>query len=188
MESVHNVYKKMLEARKIISNTKMNKSGRNKFSNYDYFTPDQVNKLVSSACQEVGLLTLFDLKRTELGYVGVLTVLDVDDTKSIELSLATDMPEIKATNITQKLGGMATYTERYLKMSAFEIVDNNLDFDEHDNNEPKPLPLIDDEAFSKYLEWINTGTKDKKGNVIDIAYLRARHTLNESQENELLDL
>ena len=182
------IYQNLLAARDIIAKTKIKKGGRNTFSKYDYFTPDQVNKLVSNACQEVSIVTLFDLKRIELGYEGVLTLVNVEDGQSIEVSLATDMPEIKATNVTQKLGGMATYTERYLKMSAFEIVDNNLDFDEHDNTEPKQLPPINDETFSKYLTWITEGTKDKAGKLIDVAYLKSKHTLNKEQENELLDL
>ena len=58
---------------------------------------------------------------------------DIDTGNSIEYIMATAIPEIKATNIAQQLGGCVTYTERYLKMSAFGIVDNNLDPDTTNN-------------------------------------------------------
>jgi hypothetical protein len=124
-----NVKRKLLDARGIISNTKMKKAGSNKFSNYDYFTPDQVDKLVFDACNQTGLLTVFNFLRKEDGYEGTLTVYDVDSDSEIVFTMATDVPEIKATNITQKIGGSTTYTERYLKMTAFGIMDNSLDFD-----------------------------------------------------------
>ena len=47
--------------------------------------------------------------------------------------MASAIPEIKATNIAQQLGGCVTYTERYLKMSLFGITDNQLDFDTTEN-------------------------------------------------------
>jgi hypothetical protein len=133
------VYQKLSEARKVISETKMEKKGENKFSKYKYFTPDQVHKLVETACQSVGLLTLFNLKRNELGYYGELILIDTESERDITFTFVTDVPEIKATNASQKLGGMMTYTERYAKSSVFGIVDNNLDFDSQDNR-VKTLP------------------------------------------------
>ena len=52
--------------------------------------------------------------------------------------------------------------------------------------EPKALPPISDEGFDKYFKFIAEGTKDKKGIVITVDYLRARHTLNAAQESALL--
>ena len=130
---------KLAAARAIIAKTPMKKSGRNTYSKYDYFTPSQVHQLVESACQEVGIIAMFSLIKSDLGYRGILTVEDLVDDRSLEFSLVTDVPIIKATNEAQKLGGMATYTERYLKMSAFGIMDNNLDFDNGDNRPKKPV-------------------------------------------------
>ena len=60
------ILKKISNAKILIKNTKLEKLGLNKFSNYKYFTPEQVEKLVSDACENQGLLTKFDLKRNEL--------------------------------------------------------------------------------------------------------------------------
>lgn len=133
------VMAKLLQARKAISETPIKKDGKNTFSKYDYFTPSQVHKLVEDASQDTKILPMFSLVREEGGYKGVLTVADVESGESLEFTLVTAMPDIKATNEAQKLGGMATYTERYLKMSVFGIVDNNLDFDSQDNR-PKAEP------------------------------------------------
>jgi hypothetical protein len=134
-----NISKKLLSARKHIAETPLKKGGRNTYSNYDYFTPSQVSELVTKACQENKLLTQYSLINTEYGFHGKLTVTDIESGEQLEFTMATAMPEITATNAAQKLGGMATFNERYLKMSVFEIVDNNLDFDAHDNRE-KPTP------------------------------------------------
>jgi len=128
-----NVLAALAEARAIISNTKMKKGGRNSYSNYDYFTPDQVHKLVEDACQKTGLVTTFQLRKDELGYYGELSLYGIESNDERSFEFRTDVPEIKATNASQKLGGMMTYTERYAKMSVFGIVDNNLDFDSQDN-------------------------------------------------------
>lgn len=139
MSKEKNVYQKLSDARLRISSTKLKKEGRNTFSKYDYFTPSQVSHLVSDACQNNGLLTTYSINETDRGYLGELTVINISDpSDTIRFDMATAMPEIKATNESQKLGGMVTYNERYLKMSAFEIVDNNLDFDAQDNTVKKP--------------------------------------------------
>ena len=125
--------KKIEAAKTEIKNTKLKKEGRNTFSNYDYFTPSQIEFLVASACHNNELLTTFDLIRNELGVYGELTVYDTETAQTLKIKMATAIPEIKATNIAQQLGGCVTYTERYLKMSFFGITDNQLDFDTTEN-------------------------------------------------------
>jgi CRISPR/Cas system CMR subunit Cmr6 (Cas7 group RAMP superfamily) len=125
--------KKIAQAKKEIKESKLKKEGKNTYSNYEYFTPSQIEYLVQSVCNSNQLMTKFDLKRNELGVFGVLTIFDLETGDSLNFEMATAIPEIKATNIAQQLGGCVTYTERYLKTSAFGITDNNLDFDSQDN-------------------------------------------------------
>ena len=133
-----NVFQKLLEARKLIAETPIKKEGRNSYSKYDYFTPTQVAHLVAKSCQDVGLLTIYSLVNGEHGYKGTLTIVNTENPDDFtEFYMATATPDITATNIAQQMGGMATFNERYLKMSAFEIVDNNLDFDSQDNRDVK---------------------------------------------------
>jgi hypothetical protein len=149
--------KKIAKAKKEIKETKLKKEGKNTFSNYDYFTPSQIEFLVQSVCNSNQLMTKFDLKRNELGVFGVLTIFDLETGDSLNFEMATAIPEIKATNIAQQLGGCVTYTERYLKTSAFGITDNNLDFDSQDNRVKNDEPKLDQTEILNQLQ--NTKTE-----------------------------
>jgi len=167
------IYKKIEDAKAEIKNTKLEKKGHNKFSNYKYFTPDQVEFLVSDACHKHGLTTLFDLVRTELGEAGQLHIIDTESSERHTCVMATAIPEIKATNIAQQLGGCVTYTERYLKMSAFGITDNSLDFDDNANSPAKPkknAPANKEELTPEHNKWsaAKTAIESKKTTVADI--------------------
>ena len=138
------ILKKIAKAKEIIKHSDVKKAGRNAFSKYDYFLPEQVESLVFNACEKTGLLTKFDLIRNEFKETGILTIYDINSDEKLEYKMATAIPEIKATNIAQQLGGCVTYTERYLKMSAFGIVENALDFDDKDNSKKEPKEKEED--------------------------------------------
>ncbi|NCA80362.1 MAG: hypothetical protein EOM76_09315 [Sphingobacteriia bacterium] len=125
--------KKLAAAKAEIKATKLKKEGKNTFSNYEYFTPSQIEFLVATACHNNKLLTSFDLIRNDLGVYGRLTIYDLESGEKMTAEMASAIPEIKATNVAQQLGGCMTYTERYLKTSAFGITDNRLDFDTTEN-------------------------------------------------------
>src|SRR5580698_6575253 len=141
------IYEELNEARKIIRNSNVKKEGRNEFSKYDYFTPEQVEKLVAEACEAVKAICITSLKKDEHGYYQELEFVDLEPKPpyekldSIKFELRTEMPAITATNAAQQMGGMDTYSERYLKQKVFQIKDNGLDFDAQDNRKaaaPKP--------------------------------------------------
>ena len=140
------IIKKIAKAKTEIKNSKLEKEGYNSFSKYYYFTPGQIEFLVKQACTNNGLLTTFDLIRNELGVYGKLTIYDCDSDEKLEYIMASAIPEIKATNIAQQLGGCVTYTERYLKTSAFGITDNNLDFDTTENTEKGKTKTVSHET------------------------------------------
>lgn len=161
METTKNLLKKLAQAKLDIANTKISKEGTNDFSHYDYFTPEQVNKIVQKVCFENGLFTKFDLKRNERWVYGVLTVYDIDSEETISFEWATAIPEIKATNVAQQIGGCMTYTERYLKMTAFWITDNSLDFDTTENTKKtvnqksESKDITKEWPFGNDLPWFN---------------------------------
>ena len=193
---MQNVSKKLLQARKQIATTPIKKQGRNEYSKYDYFTPSQVSELVTKACQEFNLLTQYSLENTEFGFHGKLVVTDIDSGEHLTFTMATAMPEITATNSSQKLGGMATFNERYLKMSVFEIVDNNLDFDAHDNRDDNKQPtkqqpqktsasgkqLVSDAMFENMLEAIANGNgSDVKAKIPNYQFNAAQQQILRSK-------
>ena len=132
-----NILKKLAEAKKFIASQKMTKEWKNTFSNYSYFTPEQVASIVERACEEFWLFTKFDLIRDELWIEWQLTVFDIDTEETMQFIWATAIPEIKATNVAQQIWWCMTFTERYLKQTAFWISDNSLDFDTTENTEKR---------------------------------------------------
>ena len=134
-----NIYEKLDKARALVRKTKHKKKGKNTYSKYDYFTPEQVELIVAEVCTETRMIAICNLKTSEYGLYQTLELVDLDDTKSsITFQLATKHGSLKATNETQQMGGTDTYSERYIKMKVFQIKDNNLDFDGHDNSEAPP--------------------------------------------------
>ena len=131
---------KLAAAKAEIKATKLKKEGENTYSKYSYFTPSQIEFLVATACHNNKLLTSFDLIRNDLGVYGRLTIYDLESGEKLTAEMASAIPEIKATNIAQQLGGCVTYTERYLKMSLFGITDNQLDFDTTENTKKQAEP------------------------------------------------
>jgi hypothetical protein len=179
-------------AKKQIKETKLEKKGHNTFSNYYYFLPEQIEQLVFDACDKNGLYTKFDLVRGgigEEGERGILTVFHIDTMQSLSFEMATAIPEIKATNIAQQLGGCATYTERYLKQTAFGIAENTLDFDA-----PKKESTFIKEAPKK--PWLNIGSEDWKkveasivsGKVTDIKVVKEHFAVNKEVDAKLKEL
>lgn len=130
-----NILKKLAEAKKNIASQKITKEWKNTYSNYSYFTPEQVSSIVQKACDEFKLFTKFDLIRDEQWIEWQLTIYDIESDENITFIWATAIPEIKATNVAQQIWWCMTYTERYLKMTAFWIADNSLDFDTTENTE-----------------------------------------------------
>ena len=155
---------KLSKAIELIKSKDLKKKGRNKFSNYDYYTPDQVAELTTWASHQVKLFPKFDLIRNELGITGKLSIYDIESTDELRdtpivFELASAIPEIKATNISQQLGGAMTYTKRYLLMNAFDIVDNNLDFDSNDNTQKPPVTESKTIVVSQSLMRVIAGCK-----------------------------
>jgi hypothetical protein len=181
---------KLALAKKEIKETKVKKDGRNEFSKYDYFTPSQIEYLVQHVCFNQRLLTKFDLIRNELGVFGRLVVYDLDSEDTLTYEMASAIPEIKATNIAQQLGGCCTYTERYLKTSAFGITDNNLDFDSNNNEQSKPNNATkqapSNEANPDNLTWLNK-YQDKSKTTLTLEFTKVAEALK-SEKYTMLDI
>lgn len=178
-ESKVNVLTKLSEARTYIKGLDVVKDGRNTFSKYDYFTPVLVSSLVHQACTQFGLTTLFSLMADEYGMYGKLDVVDLATSETTTFIMRTEVPSIKATNITQQYGGAETYTQRYLKMSAFDIMDNAIEFDSKDNSKSAVRPKLKagTPAYTKALAYVKKGGAitliEKKYDIVDIAKFTA---------------
>lgn len=170
-------YLKINQAIEKIKDSDLKKTGRNDYSEYDYYTPAQVDKLVYEACKDLNIFIHFNMPRNEYGIYGELKIVDIESEDVALFTMASDIPSIKATNISQQLGGAMTYTKRYMLMNVFDIVDNNLDFDNTRNTEkreqkPQPEKWLNKYDKSKnelpaYWKIVN-GAKEKNMTVKDL--------------------
>jgi hypothetical protein len=159
--------KKLNQARNLIREMGVKKKGFNDYSKYSYFTPEQINDMVNKASSELGLFNKFDLSRGEFGLTATLTIYDLDSDDSETFKMATDIPSIKATNIAQQLGGAVTYSERYLKMIAYNIVENAMDFDSHDNRDMDSKLTKDQKTELGFLIENSNYSQDQKDKLYD---------------------
>ena len=167
METTNKLLWKLWQAKIDITSTKISKEWTNDFSHYDYFTPEQVNKLVQEECNKLKIYTKFDLKRNEWWLFATLTIYDLESDEYITFEWATELPEIKATNQSQRYGWLMTYMERYLKSTAFWICENSLDFDTTENTKKvaEKKDITKDWPFTDELPWFNKEELEQlKGN------------------------
>lgn len=180
--------KKLQEARNTIKSLDAKKLGFNSYSKYDYFTPEQISSMVSKVNNDLKLFHKFDLVRGEYGLMARLEVFDLESDDSVQFQIATEIPEIKATNVAQQLGGCVTYSERYLLQVAYDIKDNNLDFD---SKEPK-------KASNGVLPWLNPladGKENPKWQSAvkylyeggTIAGIKTKYQLGDANEKNLIE-
>lgn len=161
-----NVLNALANARTVVKAKAHKKDGRNTFSNYDYFTPELVSNLTTEACIEANLLCVFNLRKDELGYFGELTTTELESGEVLITVMRTEKPSIKATNETQQMGGMNTYTKRYMLMSLFDIEENSADFDSDEyQKKVKATPPAAVQTDEPEKPWLNK--TDKAGAITD---------------------
>jgi len=124
---------------KIANLLRLEKDGINTFGGYDYFKPDSILAAINPLLEEYDLFTKFELKvhpTKENYYLGELTIEDVDteDGKQI-YEFDIEKAEVKGANKAQNSGATLTYAKRYSLMNAFNIADNNDDYDSNKMSE-----------------------------------------------------
>jgi hypothetical protein len=128
------IYKKLQEARIMLQNTKLKKSGHNKFANYYYFELGDFLPEIQNICQKVGMCGVVAFNKED----AYLTIYDTDDGSFATFTSPMSSAALKGCHDVQNLGAVQTYLRRYLWVNAFEIV-------EHDALEPltgKETPVI----------------------------------------------
>lgn len=119
----NNIYRKLQKARVLLQEKNLKKTGKNKFSGFDYYELSDFLPTVNELFDDIGLTSIFSLKRDN----AVLTIINMDDTEETQdFESPTAELELKGCNKIQALGGVHTYLKRYLYMNALEIVENDM--------------------------------------------------------------
>ena len=115
------VYKKLQQARMLLQNTKLSKSGKNKFAGYEYFELADFLPAIQKICNDVGLCGVVSFNH-EMAF---LQITDVEDGTSIMFTSPMSSAALKGCHDVQNLGAVQTYLRRYLWTNAFEIVEHD---------------------------------------------------------------
>lgn len=149
-----NIYEKMQKVKKLLSDSELKKTGKNDYSNFEYYELSDILPAIITFCENYRLFTHVNFvkeystkiittegsqvqEKVKVGESAVLTVINIDNPKEkIEYSSDVKDLELKAANAIQNYGGIQTYSRRYLYMNAFDIVEAEM-FDKGMNKKKK---------------------------------------------------
>ncbi len=123
------VYKKLQEARVMLHHTQLNKSGKNKFANFNYFELGDFIPQVTDIFNKVGLCGVVSFT----GDTAYLTVHETEGDGFISFTSPLVYASVEKTQPIQNLGSTHTYLRRYLWLMCMEITENDV----VDSVEPK---------------------------------------------------
>lgn len=115
------VHKKLMEARLLLQQAPLKKSGHNKFAGYSYFELGDFLPTINQIFARVGLCGVVSFDKE----LATLTITDTEDSTEIKLTSPMAEANLKGCHPIQNLGAVETYTRRYLWVSAMEIVEHD---------------------------------------------------------------
>lgn len=115
------VHKKLMQARIMLQNAPLKKSGYNKFAGYSYFELGDFIPTINAIFNEVGLCGVVSYDSE----IASLTITDIDDGTNIIITSPMAEANLKGCHPIQNLGAVETYTRRYLWVTAMEIVEHD---------------------------------------------------------------
>jgi hypothetical protein len=115
------VHKKLMDARILLQQAPLKKSGHNKFAGYSYFELGDFLPTINQIFAKVGLCGVVSFDKE----LATLTITDTEDSTEIRLTSPIAEANLKGCHPIQNLGAVETYTRRYLWVSAMEIVEHD---------------------------------------------------------------
>lgn len=117
-----NLYEKLTNIKEEISQAKLKKSGLNKFSGFSYYELSDFLPTIITLCKKYKVCT-YTSYTPELATLTAVNAEKADE----QLTISSPMKEIelKGCNAIQALGGIETYSRRYLYLAMFDIVEND---------------------------------------------------------------
>lgn len=115
------VYKKLNAARIELQNSKLSKSGNNKFAGYKYFELGDFLPTINSIFNNVGLCGVVSFTAE----IATLTITDIDDNSQIVITSPMGSAALKGCHEVQNIGACETYQRRYLWVTALEVIEHD---------------------------------------------------------------
>lgn len=115
-----NIYEKMNKIKTLILNSNLKKSGKNKFAGFDYYELADLIPTILKGCEDNKLYT----HTTFSNDIATLKIINVEKPDEVvEFTSPMRNLELRGCNEIQALGGIETYSRRYLFLMAFDIVE-----------------------------------------------------------------
>jgi hypothetical protein len=157
-----NVYQKLNEARERFHQSKLNKSGQNKFAGYKYFELSDFVVPALKIFKEVGLTSVISFGK-DTADMRIVNNDKPDEVIVIESPMST--AALKGCHEVQNLGAVQTYLRRYLWVAALEIVEHDaLDATtgkKGDGPVVRPTKVDVDEARESLLQDVAIAIQDR---------------------------
>ena len=99
------------------------KSGENKFAGFKYYELADITPKIIEVCEELKLHT--GITFTNESATLVITNIEKPEEQLIYQSPMREL-SLKGCNEIQALGGIETYSRRYLYLTAFDIIENDM--------------------------------------------------------------
>lgn len=129
-----NIYEKITNIKSEFLKANVKKSGKNKFANYTYYELADITPVLIELCKQYKIFTKFSYTKDE----ATLEIVNIENpTEREKYTSPMEELELKGCNKIQALGGSETYSRRYLYMSAFDIIENDM-FDAVVSEEKEP--------------------------------------------------
>lgn len=125
MADTKNIKQKLQEARMLLKEEELTKSGRNSFLGNNYFTLQDLQSPITRVCNKVGICPVITFEKDN----AVMTIYDFDSEDTIITK--TPMAEVMAGNgdkkksLMQELMSNESYARRALYIATFEIVEDD---------------------------------------------------------------
>lgn len=179
-----NIYEKIQKVKAKLMNANIKKSGFNKFAGYNYYELADFTPYIIQFCEEEKLFTAVSFDKE----LAILRIVNIEKPDEVEVytSPMEDL-ELKGCNKVQALGGVETYSRRYLYMSAFDIVENDM-FDGVNDKEEKKEPKITKEQATVLINTLKAqGFSDEDiGKSLAKYKVKTAEELTEAQYAEIL--
>lgn len=120
-KEVKSLKQKLQEARMLLKEENITKSGKNSFTKVGYYTLQDILPPITRVCHKVGMTPLVTFDKE----VATLTIYDWDSDET--LTATSPMVEQKDSkmNEIQILGSLETYQRRYILQNVFDIVEED---------------------------------------------------------------
>lgn len=207
-----NIYEKIQKVKKGLLESNLKKSGENTYAGFKYYELADFLPTLINLCEENKLYTkiTFDNELAKLIIKNAEKSEEVEEYTSPMRNL-----ELKGCNQIQALGGVETYQRRYLYMSAFDIVENDM-FDANTGKEPdkeknkktetkgnnKPIEDILNKKFQSgkyagktfleicssdmnYIDWLITEKKSDVAKQAKEEYEKSQVTISDEEFEEI---